>query len=85
MKRDLSRLQGPERRRFLRGKWLRKPYRTMRRVEELLEDHRQDEWTKRRRTWKLKEWTGDTWLREKFGEIDRNGRGCARRPADVET
>nr|CAD7399184.1 unnamed protein product [Timema cristinae] len=31
------------------------------------------------------EWTGDTWQREKFGEIDRNGRGCARRPTEVET
>nr|CAD7449452.1 unnamed protein product [Timema bartmani] len=30
-------------------------------------------------------WTGDTWLREKFGKIDRNGRGCARRPAEMET
>nr|CAD7456574.1 unnamed protein product [Timema tahoe] len=26
-----------------------------------------------------------SWLREKFGKIDRNGRGCARRPAEAET
>nr|CAD7261101.1 unnamed protein product [Timema shepardi] len=39
----------------------RKPCRTNRRVEDLLEDHGQDGWTKRRRTWKLKERTGDVW------------------------
>nr|CAD7461082.1 unnamed protein product [Timema tahoe] len=45
-----------------------------RRVEDLLEDQGQDGWTKRRRTWRLKELTGDKWQREKFGEIDRNVR-----------
>nr|CAD7397828.1 unnamed protein product [Timema cristinae] len=40
--------------------------------------------TKRRKTWKPKKQSGDTWLREKFGEIDRNGRRCARQPTEVE-
>ncbi|CAG2059278.1 unnamed protein product [Timema podura] len=63
---------------------LRKPYRIKRRVEDLLEDHKQEEWTKRRRTWRIKEWTEDVWLRVKFGEIDRNERGFARQPAEAE-
>nr|CAD7454487.1 unnamed protein product [Timema tahoe] len=29
--------------------------------------------------------TGDVWVREKFGKLGRNGRGCARRPAEAET
>nr|CAD7424121.1 unnamed protein product [Timema monikensis] len=33
----------------------------------------------------LKERTGDVWLREKFGEINRNRRGCARRSTETET
>nr|CAD7404177.1 unnamed protein product [Timema poppensis] len=39
----------------------------------------------RERTWKLKEWTGEAWLREKFVKIDRNGTGCVRGPEEVET
>nr|CAD7456850.1 unnamed protein product [Timema tahoe] len=58
----------------------RMPKKALRRVEE----HRQDGWTKRRRAWRLKERTGEAWLREKLREINRNGRGCARRPADTE-
>nr|CAD7197569.1 unnamed protein product [Timema douglasi] len=43
-------------------KCLRKLYRTKRRVEDLLDDHGQDGWTKRRRTYKIKEWTeGEVW------------------------
>nr|CAD7447032.1 unnamed protein product [Timema bartmani] len=47
-------------------------------------NHGQDGWTKRRRTRELKEPTGDAWLREKFGKIDRKGRGGVRRPAEAE-
>nr|CAD7429275.1 unnamed protein product [Timema monikensis] len=54
-------------------------------IEDLLEDHGQDGWTKHRRTRKLKEQTGDACLKEKLREIDRNGEGCARQPAEVET
>nr|CAD7267727.1 unnamed protein product [Timema shepardi] len=54
-----------------------------RRVEDLLEDHKQG-WTKPSNTWTLKERAEDVWLRVKFREIDRNGRGFARQPAEAE-
>nr|CAD7431509.1 unnamed protein product [Timema monikensis] len=55
------------------------------RMPRRVEDHGQDGWTKHRRTRKLKEATGDAWLREKFGKIDTNGGGCTRRSVEMKT